>query len=338
MGDDETATTEAVARRVWTCYAASDLGTPTQWLPIAGGFSGAQIWRIQVPHRDFCLRRWPREYPDADRLQFIHHVLRHAVAHGVTELAAPLPDRSGHTFVRADGAFWELQHWMPGNANYEHAPSPRKLAAAMRFLARFHVAMGSYAPARIQHPPGIVARDEQLRQLLHRGLHPLREALHPNVWPDLFPLVKQLLDDIPRCASGIQLALEAGRQWVVPIQPCVRDIWHDHMLFTDDQVTGVIDFGALKDDHVACDISRLLGSLVRDDRAGWVAGLEAYESIRPLSTVDQQLVSIYDRSGVLLSAANWLRWLYLDRRAFSDINGVQKRLVFLRSRMLALQN
>ena len=45
----------------------------------------------------------------------------------------------------------------------------------------------------------------------------------------------------------------------VPFNLCIGDVWHDHILFEGDAVTGMIDFAAAKVDHVAADLARLLG-------------------------------------------------------------------------------
>ncbi len=127
--------------------------------------------------------------------------------------------------------------------------------------------------------------------------------------------------------------LERASQNRLPLQPCIRDVWHDHVLFTNERVTGLIDFGALRDDHIATDIARLLGSLVRDDQAGWVAGLSAYEQLRPLTPLDRQLVTVYDQSGVLLSAMNWLQWLFIDGRRFDDLSRVHGRCAEIATRL-----
>jgi homoserine kinase type II len=104
----------------------------------------------------------------------------------------------------------------------------------------------------------------------------------------------------------------------VPLTPCIRDIWHDHVLFEGNVVTALIDFGALRPENVAADVSRLLGSLVADDEAGWTAGLAAYEELRPLSPIERQLVTAFDASSVLLSGLNWLQWVFLDGRQFNS--------------------
>jgi homoserine kinase type II len=109
------------------------------------------------------------------------------------------------------------------------------------------------------------------------------------------------------------IELTRATRWhgvTLPLATCLRDIWHDHVLFTGDRVTGVIDFGAVAIGSPAADISRLLGSMVGDDRHRWELGLAAYESVRPLTDDEREAVRFFDSTGIVLSAANWLLWLY----------------------------
>ena len=36
----------------------------------------------------------------------------------------------------------------------------------------------------------------------------------------------------------------------VPLHACLCDIWHDHVLFTVDKLTGLVDYGSVKVDNI----------------------------------------------------------------------------------------
>jgi Ser/Thr protein kinase RdoA (MazF antagonist) len=112
----------------------------------------------------------------------------------------------------------------------------------------------------------------------------------------------------------------------VRLQPCLCDVWHDHVLFTGDEVTGLVDYGAAKIDHVAVDLARLLGSLVEDNTEERSAGLRAYEEVCPLMPDEEALIAVLDETGTVLGIANWLMWLYAERRRFENRTAVADRL------------
>jgi Ser/Thr protein kinase RdoA (MazF antagonist) len=137
---------------------------------------------------------------------------------------------------------------------------------------------------------------------------------------------RRALSLVPRALPAVETLLAECLPLAVPLQPCIRDVWHDHVLFLDGQVSGIIDFGAMRIDNVATDIARLTGSLVGDERDGWRLGLEAYEAVRPLAEAEGKLIKAFDRSGVLLSLVNWLRWLYVERRTFENRAAIELRV------------
>ena len=98
------------------------------------------------------------------------------------------------------------------------------------------------------------------------------------------------------------------------------------MLFDGLQVSGLIDFGAMNYDTVATDVARLLGSLARNDLQVREEGLRAYTAVRPLNTVELELVECFDQANVILSPLNWLQWLLIDGRQFADLSLVWQRL------------
>jgi Ser/Thr protein kinase RdoA (MazF antagonist) len=119
----------------------------------------------------------------------------------------------------------------------------------------------------------------------------------------------------------------------VSLQPCIRDVWQDHVLFQGDEVTGLIDFGSMGTDNVSCDVARLLGSYAGNSQPLWQAGIEAYATVRELSHTELGLVRAFDRSGVLLGAFNWAAWVLLEGRVFEEPLAVLRRMDALMERL-----
>jgi Ser/Thr protein kinase RdoA (MazF antagonist) len=294
----------------------------------AGGFSGAEFWRVETPAGPLCLRRWPPEHPSPERLRSIHQVLRHVHQRAVTEVPVPLQTRDGGTFVRDGDRLWELAPWMPGTADYHRHPTLPRLNAAMRLLARFHRAAATCPPGPQprQTSPGLRQRLELLDRLLAGEAQQIVGATRRDAWAARKHRSERLLEAFFTVAPGVRASLSAAAGAKVDLQPCLRDVWHDHVLFVGDQATGLIDFGALRDECVVGDVARLLGSLVRGDRATWQIGLAAYQAENRLAGGDLGMLDIFYQTGVLLSGVNWLRWMYLENRVFEDLDRVFARI------------
>lgn len=323
-------------RRVLAAY-------PARWQPVsienvqaAGSFSGARLWRLETLGAPLCLRRWPAEYPTQERLEFIQAVLWHVAQEGFKAVPVPIETRARIGYVRHDGHFWELAPWLPGRADFCNSPSPARLQAALRALAQFHGAAASFPLAEppSMPSPGIVERAQRLDWLLAGGgLETIAAAVRPGEWPELAERAQALLPLFRRAAPRIALLLAEEKQLPVPIQPVIRDIWHEHVLFDHDDVTGLIDFGAMRPDNVATDLARLLGSLVGDDPSRWQSGLTAYETVRLLNVSERRLVTVFDQSSVLLGGLQWLEWIYVERREFANRAAVLGRLDTILARL-----
>lgn len=282
-----------------------------------GGFSGARLWRVQYRERLFVLRQWPAKVP-AGRLIGIHEMQRYLARRGLP-VPAPIPtSATGQTCVEALGAQWELAPWMPGTADYHADPQPEKLEAAFRLLAQVHLAtagvpddMPSWmAPVGIS--PALLRRSEKLCNLVLADARKLLQFAHSLPTSAGQPLAVEAMTLIERTAPT---ELQRSQRWEsepLARQMCLRDIWHDHVLFTANRVTGLIDFGAIGFDSIAGDVARLLGSMVGDDQPRWHIALASYEAIRPMSSVEREALDFFDSSGVVLSAVNWIRWLFRD--------------------------
>jgi homoserine kinase type II len=180
--------------------------------------------------------------------------------------------------------------------------------------------------SRPRASPGLVERCEFLSQLREGGHQQQLAAIRSGPWPGLDERARRLLSFFPALAPRLHAQLIDAGKLPVPLQPCIRDIWHDHVLFTGDEVTGLIDFGAMRPECVATDIARLLGSLLLDDADGWRLGLASYQEVRPLSSNELHLVGVFDHSATLLSGLNWLRWIFLEGRQFADATRILARL------------
>ena len=62
-------------------------GTVRQW---SGGFSGSQIWRVEIADQALCLRRWPNGHGEIDRIRFIHPLLGRVFQSGFYLIPLPI--------------------------------------------------------------------------------------------------------------------------------------------------------------------------------------------------------------------------------------------------------
>jgi Ser/Thr protein kinase RdoA (MazF antagonist) len=324
-----TTSIQSLAYDILGRYSNLPRGTLVQ-LGNHGGFSGADLWRLETPSGAYALKAWPADGRAPADLAWIHALL--AKASSLPWLPRVMSANDGTTFVACEGRLWELLTWMPGVADYWQAPSSARLTAALTALAQLHQTWRPGTP-RAAVCPAVLRRMQSWQtwtQLLQSGWRPAWKSLDPYA-----PLTEQLWRMIPQQIDAVPRLLAPWLVREVPVQPCVCDLWHDHVLFALDAVTGIIDFGSVKVDHVSVDLARLLGSLIGADEAMWQIGVSAYQCIRPLSPDEIALARVLDHTGVLLAATHWLRWLYHDRRVYDSIPAVTARLDFLLRRLEA---
>jgi homoserine kinase type II len=320
------------AGEVRDLYPAAATAAPPAPLGNRGGFSGARLWCVTAGSGRFALRSWP-PHESAERVRGLHRLMEHARGQGLDFVPEVFPARGGDTVVEVAGWVWELTRWLEGQADYLTHPSPARLGAACAALARLHRAWEPFAT-----PAGPCPAVRRRLEVLAGWHHLVSSGWRPLTSPDpRLAAVRPAAERAWRLLPG--RLQEVGRQlrpWADPhrpVQPCLCDLWHDHLLFDGDRLTGLIDYGAVKPDHVAVDLARMLGSLVGDDAQGWEFGLRAYGRVRPLSDDEAELAHVLDRTGTVLGVVNWLRWLYHERRAYDDLAAVAGRLEGLLARV-----
>jgi len=296
-----------------------------QALENAGGWSGSRIWRVRdVAGYEWCLRRWPKEHPTVERLRFIHAVLL-LVSFEMPLVAFPLRTKRGTTSVEQGEHQFEVTHWLPGTADFHANPSHARLAAAVRVLARFHNLAKRYK-WRIGPAPSIEDRQRRTKGMREKGLAIIEQSIRTPLGNEIDNRAAGLLAAAGKALQRQSLAEALTAAPELVLQPAIRDVHHDHLLFTGDEVTGLIDFGALRIDTPLADVARLVGSLVGDDREARECAFDAYSSIRPLENAERQLIDVLDESGLVLGALNWLIWLYVEQRDMGPVGPIVKRI------------
>lgn len=322
-------------------------------LASAGGWSGSSLWRVHADDRStlaaglptsprlYCLRRWPAG-TDPKRLAFIHKVLTHVVAAGIDFVPVPIPTRSvsDAAFIRRNEYVWDLSPWLPGTADYHAKPTRQRLAAAMQALARFHEAAAGFPreTANLGPAPVLIERLQQIRLLLGGEFDRIAAAVHAGGDAALDLRASRVLTLTRDRLSPLLAPLELAGSLAIPLSPAIRDIHHDHVLFTGGEVTGLVDFDALRIDTPLADVARLVGSLVADDKQAREFALAAYAELRPLADQDRQLIDLLDQSGLVLGGLNWLRWMYLERRDMGPLSPILRRLDEILARLLTPPN
>jgi hypothetical protein len=313
---------------VLACYPAPCAVSRVRSLGNRGGFSGARLWRLESALGPLCLRCWPAEDRLGPRLAFIHSHMAQATARGLEFVPRLLPARDGRTAVEVGGRWWEVASWLPGQADFHARPTRGRLTAACGALALLHAAWeGERTPPA--PCPAVRRRVERLareRDFLRAGW---RVPLDPLAADPALPVARRAERLLPRWLDQVAAWLAPWLDVRLALQPCLADVWHDHLLFEGDRLTGLVDYGALQADHPAVDLARLLGSLVADDEPAWQAGLTAYRAVRRFGGEEELLARVLDRSGVVLALGTWLHWLYRERRVFESRSLAAARLEVL---------
>ena len=307
------------------------------------GFSGAKIFKLRSSAGTFCLRRWPQHTLARDRILGLHRLLAEAHDAGVSQIAVPIVASNGQSLVSSGEYLWQMEPWMPGDADYHANPNELRLCAAMRCLASWHVAAARFRTQRAEsqwftniesHPSqGIEQRLARIHQLKKERVGQLIEAIGTSSHPEFDLLANAVLNRFQQLSERVVDELTTAVSVRVPLQPCIRDVWHDHILFTANEVTGLIDLSACRTDNVATDLARLLGSMLADDKPSWNVALDAYQEIRPLNTDELRLLGAFDRSAVLLSGMTWLVRFYLTKSRLTNIDRIIERVEHYRSRL-----
>lgn len=308
-----------------------------------GGLSGAPVVLVRTEWGAACvLKRVGRDAAAAPRATWVHALVARARDRGVVELPAPLATPGGATLVAdSGGGIWELVPFVTG-ASVADADTPH-LRAALGVLARLHTAWedapagptGSVGGPAV--PPAVLRRSRQAAALVRDPWTARRAAAAPTHVATPDGLVAAVVSRWDRAIALVTAG--AGRRAVariaaveactVPLEPVVRDVWYDHVLFearvpaAGPRVAALIDLHGAAIDTPATDVARLTGSwwstTLGPRCETWLAeAVEAYAATRPLSAAERALVPWLHAAGVVCALDNWFRWVVEEGCVFPD--------------------
>lgn len=281
---------------------------------VEGGFSEAGIWKLEGVHQSWAIRVWPGFQLREPRIPELHRWLAH-LSQAELPVAVPLNSKAGTTLVDADTGYLQLEPWLPGEPEPTDQPSEERLQSSLHTLARLHLRSQSYdaTPAgaawfagRVAPAPAVVERRQLLEQWTPQRIQQAAAALRALAADEFRDTAQRMLSTGQILIPPTRAALSAVASLSVPLVPCLRDVHRDHLLFTGNDVTGIIDASAARVETVSADLSRWLGSLLGDQPARWEDALHRYAAIRPLSAAERQLLPVLDQSNVLLSSLYWV--------------------------------
>ena len=296
----------------------------------AGGLSGSRLWRLDTGRGLLVARLWPIESNERARIERVHCWVARANRLGF--VPQPIAGQDGRTVQEEHGRLWDLVPWMTGLPEAADPPNCIRVRSAFVALAAFHRAMGEVTLKATS--PGLVARLAEIEGLLARHLIEWRSVVSRAPADETREQAMLWLDLAARIAPGLLPIVRHAALKLGSIQPVLRDARPEHFLFTDDRVTGLVDFGAMGIDTVSIDLARLMGEwFALDNTDSREQAMGAYEQVRALTSDEKARVAIFERSGHLLQGARWLQWHFLDHLNFEDpkaaINGLKRSVTRL---------
>ncbi len=279
------------------------LGTLTELRGIQGGIENTNYFITCVQEgqpREYVLTIFERL--DFSQLPFYLNLMRH-LAQGGIPVPGPVADARGEILHTVQGKPAAVVDKLRGRS--ELAPGVAHCEAVGATLARMH----------------LVGRDFDMEQPNLRGLPWWNETV-PVVLPHLEAPQRDLL--VAELAYQNHVADSAAYR-ALPRGPIHADLFRDNVMFDDGELTGFFDFYFAGCDTWLFDLAVCLNDWcilhTSDGRDGQheseraTAMLSAYQSVRPLTAAERDLLPAMLRAGALRFWLSRLWDWYLPRDA-----------------------
>ena len=287
--------TPITAQQAQTLLDDLALGQLTRLQGIQGGIENTNYF-VDSERGSFVLTLFERL--THAQLPFYLELMRHLAQKGVP-VPAPHANASGQILHTLAGKPAALVDKLAGASQL--APTIAHCAAIGQALAQLHVA----------------GADFPLQQPNLRGLQWIRATV-PVVLPHLDAAQSQLI----QAELAAQQTVAAGSAYAsLPRGAVHADLFRDNALFVGQELSGIFDFYFAGIDTFAFDMAVCLNDWCidlpsgQDDAQRVAAFVQAYETVRPLSAAEHNLLPAMRRLGALRFWTSRLWDFYLPREA-----------------------
>ena len=255
-----------------------DIGDALSFSGITEGVENSN-YRLKTTTGDFILTLYEKRVKRED-LPFFMNLMAHMASHGIT-CPQPVADQSGVVLKTLNDRAAAIVTFLDGTSN--NTPSAQRCRSAGHALASMHQAGSNFDGTRAN-------------ALDHSAWAPLLDACGDAG--------DQLKTGITELARSRLEGLLAAWPKDLPRGVCHADLFPDNVLFTGDDVTGIIDFYFACIDTHAYDLSIMLNAWCFESDGSFNITksrqlLAGYQSVRPLSDAEINAIPILCRGSAM---------------------------------------
>ena len=278
--------TDKIVELVLSKFAISP---PFSLISINRGLSESVVYKVSSSDGVFALKSYN---PSAlSSLKNAHAFLNQIRKKKFVLFPLIIRNKDNGTIVCHDGFCWDLSSWVPGN-NPECSIS--NVVQSVNKLAQFHIAVGS-KQSGFAIMPAMESREIELNSFSTSAINFLAIQFLP-----LFNLIELLKWTRQEVGS-----LLGSSNPSVKVQCCWGDARRENILFNGSEISGFIDYCAIRNDCREVDVSRMISSYAGDDYLMWTKALNAYSENAPINYLVCRKLDIL---GTIVSLYRWLKW------------------------------
>ena len=229
-------------------------------------------------------------------------------------VAVPLRSGNGASLHEASGRLWAAMPYLEGKASAEERPARYHILG--RLLGRLHQDLGPFELTQQRPDFGKTWELDAWVAPANAGSFNEILAVFARDYPDLAALVRRQRYRSLRELSRLHYP-------DLPEMPVHGDFQRMNLLWTEGQLTGLLDFDLCRRDAQVCDIATLLMPHMPLDLKLAASLLEGYQEVRPLSDTEWDLLAPLARASLL----NWVSHLLVGwRLQGGDVGGIARTM------------